>query len=317
MIPGTYGEAEYTAHCRDLERMAHLYKNKKSSLPGKKSRAVRLLHSVRRGGLRDAIRQYRVLRSGVDQQLPVKDLENDAPDGNRNYFSRERIAVYTAEFGGYDEILEPVMRPDNIDYFIITDGVLQPGSCWKPLNPSKCIPKQYREDPLLSNRWCKMHPHVLFPEYRYSVYIDANFLIVSDFTELVNRMGDFPAAMFRHKNRNCVYDEIKACRIKNKAPHEALRMHGALLKKHGVPKKYGLLEATVIVRRHRETRCIELMELWWQAFLKGCGRDQIALIDALWEMGICPSALGALGPNLDRCDLFIRMPHGNQRGRKT
>lgn len=314
MMPGVYGEAEYTAFCRGMERMAHLYKNRGGTASGKKkNRAEKLFHYFRRGGVRNAMRRYRVIRSGVDRQLPVNDLGNDAPEGKRDYFSTERIAVYTAEFGGYDEIQEPVIRPDNIDYFIITDDILPPESCWKPINPSTCIPREYLGNPSLSNRWCKMHPHELFPGYRYSVYIDANFLVVSDFTELINRMEDFPVAMFRHKNRDCVYEEIKACMIKNKAPKEALRAHGALLKEHGVPKKYGLLEAPVIARRHQERVCIDLMDHWWRAFLEGCGRDQIALVDALWELQIKPSRLSALGPNLSRCDLFIGMHHNQQK----
>ena len=125
-------------------------------------------------------------------------------------------------------------------------------------------------------------------------------------------MGEFPVAMFRHKNRDCAYEEIKACMLKNKAPRDALEAHAALLRAHGVPEKYGMLEAPVIARRHMDPRCMELMDRWWYAFLKGSGRDQIALIDALWALKIQPSRLSALGRSISLCDLFIAMKHCKQ-----
>ena len=320
MMPKKEGAAEYTALCKGLERMAYLYKNKKNAAAETKLlKIVRPLYFLRREGFREALRQHRIRKSGVDRQLPVADLteSRDGFTGSRNYFSSERIAVYTAEFGRYDEILEPVIQPDNIDYFLITDRRSAISGPWKRMDPLECIPEKYRKSPLLSNRWCKMHPHLLFPEYRTSIYIDANFLIVSDLTDLINRMWEYPAAMFRHKNRTCVYKEVDACLIKEKAPEKALEAHRKRLREHGVPENYGLLEATVIARRHQDPRCVELMEKWWDAFLQGSGRDQIALIDALWELKIRPSVLGTLGANLDRCDLFIRMPHQKQKGRKA
>ena len=38
-----------------------------------------------------------------------------------NYFSSEKIAIYTCIFGNYDSILEPYFVPDNCDFYIFTD----------------------------------------------------------------------------------------------------------------------------------------------------------------------------------------------------
>lgn len=313
MTPKKDGQTEYTDLCLGLERMASLYKNKRlAGAPGKKNDPGRLFHIIRRIGLKEALRRWKIQRSGVDDWLTSGKQTAVAEAGERqerNYFSSERIAVYTAEFGVYDDVLDPVIKPDNIDYYLITDSGRSSDSCWKVLDPQDCIPGDYQRDPLLANRWCKMHPHELFPGYQYSVYIDANYLIVSDFTELVNRMNEYPIAMFKHKNRQCVYEEVKACMIKKKAGRKALQNHSDLLRQHGVPENYGLLEATVIVRRHHEPVCREIMDHWWKAFLNGSGRDQIALIDALWGLQIQPEQLGALGSNLYLCNLFVGMAH--------
>ena len=78
------------------------------------------------------------------------------------------------------------------------------------------VPAEYVSDPVLANRWCKMHPHQLFPQYPLSVYLDSNIRIVSDLTALTSAMTGFPVCMFRHKQRDCVYEEIHACLLKKK-----------------------------------------------------------------------------------------------------
>ena len=45
--------------------------------------------------------------------------------------------------------------------------------------------------------------------------------------------------------------------------------------------------------------------------MHGSGRDQISLIECLWRDGIDPYAIGTLGDNLQRCDLFLQMNHSN------
>ena len=313
-----YDRDDYVALCRGLERMAALYKSKRSAGSGGRGGPllIKALGLALNAGPKEALRRYRIRRSGVDEFLPgaksgAAGNEEIRPD---DYFCDGKIAVYTAEFGGYDEIREPVIRPDNIDYYLLTDREIPKDSAWKRPDTAAVIPREYRQDPVLANRWCKMHPHLLFPDYSCSVYVDANVLVVSDLTVLINRMGDFPVSMFRHKNRDCVYEEIEACVIKNKAPRKDLMRQRALLEAHGVPRGCGLAEATVIARRHREQACIDLMEDWWQAFLSGCGRDQIALIDVLWRAGIEPSKITTLGPNLYLCDLFVMMPHRRTGG---
>ena len=89
-----------------------------------------------------------------------------------------------------------------------------------------------------------MHPHLLFPEYEYSVYVDANIWIISDMTPVAAGLDRYPIAMFRHKKRDCAYDEVQACIDQKKADPASLRLHEKLLYAHGVPPKWGLLEAS-------------------------------------------------------------------------
>ena len=265
---------------------------------------------------------YRKLRRKKTAPPPASCVEGDllldkqtAAERRPLYIREERIAVYTVLFGAYDRIREPLLHPGNIDYYLITDQEQPAESAWRRLDASR-IPGAFREDPILANRWCKMHPHLLFPDHEYSIYVDANIWVFSDLTPLAAGLDRYPAAMFRHKHRRCVYEEVQACLALKKDTRAALSAHRALLCEHGVPEQWGLLEASLIARKHFDPRCIVLMEAWWEAFLKNSRRDQISLIDVLWLSGIEPARIGTMGDNLQRCRLFLQMPHTDRDGKE-
>ena len=236
----------------------------------------------------------------------------DARERKDLYIREDRIAVYTSLFGPYDTLKEPLLHPDNVDYYIFTDQPIPGGSLWKSLDIGPLLPSGIQGDPVACNRWCKFHPHLLFPDYQYSIYIDSNIWVFSDLTPLTASLDSFPVAMFRHKKRNCVYEEIQACLDQNKGDRGRLEKQGDELNALGIPPYWGLLEASVIARQHQLPACVSLMEKWWDSFMYGSGRDQISLIECLWRDGIDPYAIGTLGDNLQRCDLFLQMRHVNE-----
>ncbi len=236
----------------------------------------------------------------------------DAKERKDLYIREDRIAVYTSLFGPYDTLKEPLLHPDNVDYYIFTDQPIPSGSLWKSLDIGPLLPSGIQRNPVACNRWCKFHPHLLFPDYQYSIYIDSNIWVFSDLTPLTASLDSFPVAMFRHKKRNCVYEEIQACLDQNKGDRGRLEQQVDELRALGIPQHWGLLEASVIARQHLDPACVSLMEKWWDSFMLGSGRDQISLIECLWRDGIDPYAIGTLGDNLQRCDLFLQMRHVNE-----
>lgn len=227
----------------------------------------------------------------------------------RGFVRSGRVAVYTSLFGSYDILREPLIIPANVDYFVMTDQDIPSVSAWKKIGISSLVPAYCQGDPVLLNRWCKMHPHLLLKDYQYSVYIDTNIWVLSDLTPLTAGLDSFPVAMFSHKKRDCVYDEIQACIKQGKGTKESLESHEKLIRSHGIPRHWGLLEASVIARKHSDPECVDLMESWWDAFTKNSRRDQISLIDCLWLKGIRPSVIATLGANLQRSDMFIQLHH--------
>lgn len=225
-----------------------------------------------------------------------------------DYMTTNRIAVYTSIFGDYDNLKDPVLKPDNIDYYIITDQNLPETSIWKSIDYKEVIPDTI-VSPIERNRYVKIMPHKVFTDYDYSIYVDGNVFITSDLSALIKPLQKFPIAMHRHKNRDCVYEEIEACIAKGKENEKRLRTHEKLLRAHGVPEHCGLLEATVIVRKHSDTRCISIMETWWDEFQQYSKRDQISLIDSLWKAGVSIDFIASLGDNILDNHHFVIVPH--------
>lgn len=227
-------------------------------------------------------------------QTPQNDWEPMPP---ADYFSRERVAVYTCVLGGYDNVAEPGCRPDNVDYFIITDQEVPAGSAWQKLDVTNFLPELDGLDAVEQNRWFKTHPCRVFPGHNCSVYLDGNIRPVTDLTEFVNSIGQCGLATHRHFCRRCVYEEAKAVLQRGKDTQERIAAHVAWLRSQGMPERYGLLDGSVLARRHHEMLCIRLMEEWWSEFMAHSRRDQLSLPWVLYKNGISAECVAILGSN--------------------
>lgn len=227
---------------------------------------------------------------------------------NINYFFNAKIAIYTAIYGGYDSFYEPQIKPDNCDYFIFTDAdIADKKTVWKKKTVD--VPEFCKLSNAEKNRYIKMHPHILFPEYEYSIYIDGNIEVVTDFTELITDFNEYGLKLHNHFNRHCAYEEIQECIRQKKCPIDQLNTYQNKLLEENFPYNYGLLEAPVICRQHNCPKCIEIMDAWWDEYLNYIKRDQLALIYVLYHMGIKPKVLSGLGRDIHSNYAFIQHDH--------
>ena len=229
--------------------------------------------------------KYPILRTAV----------NDRTD--TNYFFDKRIAVYTCIIGPYDKPIEPHVKPDNIDYYIVTDQEVSVDSAWQKIDINT-FDEVKNVSNVLKARFFKINAHKLFKNYDYSIYVDGNFEINTDLTEHVNRISDIGFSLFRHCQRICVYDEIDACKLLNKAKIEELQEYEEKLLSVNMPKNYGLVETGMLVRKHNEPKCINLMEDWWKEIKTNIHRDQITLPYVLYKNSIKIDEVATLGNNI-------------------
>ena len=262
--------------------------------------------------VRNAVRMLRKGQFGKFRKACAKRWKRMVEQKDRdsstvpNYFSDERIAVYTVVFGNYDVLYEPRFVPDNCDFFLISDQVIpSPGSVWKKWE----VPSELREmtegmSDVLKNRFFKMHPQLLFPDYNYSVYLDGNVQMITDPTEFINDMPECGLSLHLHSSRSCVFQEATAILAQQKATET--QMQGVLdfLRSEDMPEHYGLLECNVIVRRHNQETCIELMQDWWNLFMRYPYRDQMFLPYVLYKHGIRPDEIANLGKNVRKSPSF-------------
>lgn len=213
-----------------------------------------------------------------------------------NYFSKDRVVIYTAIYGSYDKVYEPIFIPDNCTFIIFTDLEIDSNSAW--------IKREYNDKDFSflsnteKNRFLKMHPHLLFSDYKYSVYIDGSIEIYSDLTEFIDLIGPYGVAFHNHSLRNCLYDELRANVVYGKITRKQANKYNSYLLKNGMPQGYGMLECGVIAREHHNPICIELMNEWWKMYKNTFRRDQLAIPLVLYHNHIVPNDIATLGNDI-------------------
>lgn len=121
--------------------------------------------------------------------------------------SEARGVVYTCLTGNYDTLREHKYLNKNWDYVCFTDD--EKLLAQKRQGIWEIRPLVYAEkDNALNNRYHKINPHKLFPEYEQSVYVDGNVDIRSPylFRQIEKRKTNLLLPM--HFCRNCVYEEF-------------------------------------------------------------------------------------------------------------
>lgn len=134
------------------------------------------------------------------------------------------------------------------------------------------------DDACVLSRYPKINPHLVLPEYQYSVWIDGNVSITgedaySSFRSKI-RSGT-PYSGMKHWQRDCAYDEGFACINARKANFFKIIQTLEFLKSENFPRHFGMYENNVIFRRHNDPSIIAFDSMWWDCFLGHVHRDQI------------------------------------------
>ena len=198
-----------------------------------------------------------------------------------------RIAVYTCITGGYD-LLRPVRHSGAIFDFICFADAVTPemrGSGWQ-IRP---IPPDLSEfSNVKKQRMVKICPHRYLPEYKVSLWLDANIAVNGDIWNAVKKydLSKCPLYTSRHPQRDCIYDEELACVRLGKDTAENTRPQIEKIRNDGFPAHAGLAETGIILRKHDDAKCIEAMETWAKVLARGSHRDQLSFNYACWKAGL-------------------------------
>jgi len=212
-----------------------------------------------------------------------------------------KTVIYTAIFGGKDNLIEPKYIPEGCDFVCFTDDENLKSNIWQVKKVESTF-----DDPVRNARMYKVLPHKYLSEYKISVWVDGNLLVRGDVNELIRKyLENVNLAIFDHNQhtkrwkklfwvkdksdcRDCVYDEVEYLlkmekEGKYKDDPELMKNQVEKYRKEGYPEHNGLAVTMVILRRHNELDIIKTMEDWWEEIKNGSRRDQLSFNYVVWK----------------------------------
>lgn len=249
------------------------------------------------------------------EHFDYKDTENQLNYKCHKDYQGKKVAIYTAIYGDYDTLKEPLYVNPQCDYFAFTNQDIPTNSIWKKGN-EKLIPDFSTMDSYHASKYIKLHPHILFSDYDYSIWVDGTTTIVADLLPFIDVLEskNKVIGMFDNPVHDCIYTEANFLLYYNRAPEDLLLKQIATYSADGYPKHNGMFECTIIARKHNELLCKSLMEQWWYQTQKYTMRDQISFPYVLWKNNMCYEDVAILGLNRNYC---LRVTFDNHLKTKT
>lgn len=224
-----------------------------------------------------------------------------------------RIAVYTCVTGSYDKLNGLSTKVPWADFVFFGEiGTACEGWDVRPINWVDKVPGG---DNIALSRYAKLNPHVVLPEYEYSLWIDGNVDICQEaLYERLAKMMDEGVLYggLSHPERDDVYDEsLRIVRNARESLPKVMRVI-RFLKSEGMPRHFGLNENNVILRRHNEPSVIAFDVLWWEMFMRFSHRDQLTWSYCMWKTGLKQELILPQGKCARNSSEFGYTLHGRQ-----
>lgn len=214
---------------------------------------------------------------------------------------QNKKVIYTAIFGGKDELHEPLVKPNGFDFVCFTDNPELQSSVWDVR-----VVEPMFQDPVRNARYHKILAHKVLPEYDQSVWIDGNMIVRGDLNIWVHTyLTSHDFVTFDHSKqkrrlfgflwirdkklaRNCIYDEFESLVLKTEEGRymddiDTMKEQISRYRSEGYPTHNGLAVTMILFRNHHKEKVIRLMEAWWQEIQNGSRRDQLSLNYVAWK----------------------------------
>ncbi|XP_027092826.1 uncharacterized protein LOC113749988 [Coffea eugenioides] len=245
------------------------------------------------------------------------------------YMHECEVVVSTCAFGGGDDLYQPIGMSEQslhkVCYVAFWDEITLAAqeAQGQKVGENHFIGKwriivvkdlPFR-DQRLNGKIPKMLAHRLFPNSRYSIWVDSKSQFRRDPLGVLEALlwrSKSVLAISEHGARSSVYDEAKAVVKKNKATPEEVEVQLTQYRKDALPEdkrfngKKALAEASIIVREHTTTTNL-FMCLWFNEVVRFTSRDQLSFPYVLWRFKALKDI--NLFPVCTRKDLVNSMGH--------
>ncbi len=193
----------------------------------------------------------------------------------------EKICVYTCITGNYDDLKE-VRINEGIDYICFTNNKKIKSETWKII---------YIEDNKLDNHYLSrkikmLGDPYLDKNYTLSIYVDASIIFKKSVKEFLSNYFDLEKdllAACKHSVRNSIKEEAIACIEQKKDNEKTIRRQLSFYQEDNFADNLGLLEMTLIIKRHNNPLVRKTMKLWFEMISKYSKRDQLSFMYCLFK----------------------------------
>jgi len=202
-----------------------------------------------------------------------------------NYVKNLKKVVYTALLGKYD-VLHSIVKEVGYDYFMFTDQPFNNESNinWTILHIDN-ESKNLNSNIIKKQRFFKTHPHLFFPNYDLSIYIDSTFEIKGKLDEFLLRVLSPKLSIYvlEHPERNSVNNELKIISKYHRDKKQTLDIIQNKYNNENFTDDNGLAECCLIIRKHNDINCINYMNNWYNEIKLNSHRDQLSFNYILWK----------------------------------
>lgn len=221
--------------------------------------------------------------------------------------SEPRVAIVTANFGGYDTLKEHrIPLAEKVDWYYFTDRPVQSGF-WNVITTPyhrgaehpECVggrnsihtTKDGRTRNMMSAKYykVKMHEIDILKPYDYYIWIDSSITLRPTFLEEILKLlrQDHELISFKHSKRSTLAEEILESRNSPKYTSQPLEDQVTSYTNDGFKDDMGLFENTIMIHKNTPQNA-RLFDLWWEQNVKHTYQDQISFPYCLWKLGRLP-----------------------------
>jgi hypothetical protein len=193
--------------------------------------------------------------------------------------SNRKFLILSSITNNKAELLDPSVRYDDCDYIAIVDRMYNT-KIWKQviLTPFSCIDlQQHRRNAKIY----KILSFLFFPQYEYIIWVDGTHNLKKSPQDIITEYEEFDLLVFKHPDRNCLFQEIETVKQRNLDTAEVLDEQKKYYTFMQMPQNYGLAEMTCFIKKN--TPAVKQLEMmWWEHICRFSSRDQCSLTYCLW-----------------------------------
>ena len=229
---------------------------------------------------------YKNIKSNINVLLNNDIINNTNNKIDANYIKSLKKVVYSALIGSYDKV-PPIIKQDGYDYFLFTDIEIDNKTTnWTILNINEKMNYSNKIELIKKQRFFKILPHLFFKDYDLSIYIDTTFKIIGDLDHFLLRILSPKLSIYilEHPSIGSINNEFKAVLKSKKDLNSSIIKLKNRYKSEKFPDNNGHAECCLIIRKHNNKKCINIMENWFREIRENSHRDQLSFNYILWKI---------------------------------